>query len=246
MINRFAYTSMTGGTASNAQLAVTANNLANAQTPGFRELISAYRTDPIKGVGADTRAFVADTTPGNNFTTGQIKTTGNPYDMAIRGDGLFVVRKPDGTEAYTKSGQFFVNEQGVLQAGRDVPVVGTGGNITIPPNAIVQIAEDGQIFTQLPGTQFLNQAGKLKLVNPNPADLVRDEDGLFNLPGGQAANDGTVKVIQGALELSNVNPAQSMVQIIAQTRLNDLNIRSIQAADTNARSAVSLLSLSKS
>ena len=176
----------------------------------------------------------------------RITLFGRPYDMAIKGDGFFVVRKPDGTEAYTKSGQFFVNDQGVLQAGRDVPVVGSGGNITLPPNAIVQVAEDGQIFTQLPGTQFLNQAGKLKLVNPNPSDLVRDQDGLFNLPGGQAAIDGTVKVVQGALELGNVNPAESMVQIIAQTRLNDLNIRSIQAADTNARSAVSLLSLSKS
>ena len=110
----------------------------------------------------------------------------------------------------------------------------------------MQSGRGGQIFTQLPGTQFLNQAGKLKLVSPNPSDLVRDEDGLFNLPGGQAAIDGKVKVVQGALELGNVNPAESMVQIIAQTRLNDLNIRSIQAADTNARSAVSLLSLSKS
>ena len=246
MINRFAYTSMTGASSAIEQLAVTSNNLGNANTPGFREVINAYRAVPITGYGADTRAFVAETTPGNNYTTGQINTTGNPYDLAIKGDGFFTVRKPDGTEAYTRNGRFYVNEAGVLQAGRDVPVVGTGGTITIPTNAIVQIAEDGAVYTQLPGSQFLNQAGKLKLVSPNTNDLVRDQDGLFNLPGTQAAVDEKVRVVQGAVELGNVNVAQSMVEIISQTRMNDLNIRSIQAADQNARSAVSLLSLSKS
>ena len=92
----------------------------------------------------------------------------------------------------------------------------------------------------------MNQAGKLKLVSPNTNDLVRDQDGLFNLPGTQAAVDAKVRVVQGAVELGNVNVAQSMVEIISQTRMNDLNIRSIQADDQNARSAVSLLSLSKS
>lgn len=246
MINRFAYTSMTGASSATEQLAVTSNNLSNALTPGFREVMNAYRTVPINGLGADTRAFVAETTPGTNFTTGQIETTGNSYDMAIKGDGFFAVRKPDGSEAYTRAGRFYVNENGVLQAGRGVPVVGTGGSITIPPNTLVQVAEDGAVYTQLPGSQFLNQAGKLKLVNPNPKDLVRDEDGLFSIPETQAATDDKVRVVQGAIELSNVNSAQAMVEVISQNRLNELNVRSIQAADQNARSAVSLLSLSKS
>jgi flagellar basal-body rod protein FlgF len=246
MINRFAYTSMTGASSAIDQLAVTANNLANADTPGFREVINAYRAVPISGYGADTRAFAAETTPGNNFTTGQIDKTGNVYDIAIKGDGLFTVRKPDGTEAYTRNGRFYVNEQGVLQAGRDVPVIGTGGLITIPTNAIVQIADDGAVYTQLPGQQFFNQAGKLKLVSPNTNDLVRDQDGLFVLPGAQAAISDKVRVQQGAVELGNVNTAQAMVEIINQNRMSDLNLNSIQAANNNAKSAVSLLSLSTS
>jgi flagellar basal-body rod protein FlgF len=108
------------------------------------------------------------------------------------------------------------------------------------------IAEDGAVFTQIPGSQFLNQAGKLKLVNPNPNDLIRAEDGLFDLAtGGQAAPDALVRVVQGAFELSNVNPTLAMVQMIDQSRMFELNTRSITYADQNARSLTSLLSLSR-
>ena len=252
MINRYAYTSMTGATAATQQLAVTSNNLANALTPGFREVISAYRAAPLKGDGvpftgngADTRVFSVETTPGSNFTQGMLQTTGNALDVAIKGDGMFTVRRPDGQEAYTRAGKFMVNEQGMLMIGKDIPVVGSGGTITIPIGAIVQIAEDGAVFTQLPGTQFLNQAGKLKLVNPNNNDLVRGADGLFDLPGQQAAADPAVRVVQGAFEMSNNNPTLAMVQMIDQSRMFDLNSRSITFADQNARTATSLLSLTR-
>ncbi len=138
-----------------------------------------------------------------------------------------------------------VDENGTLKVGRDIPVVGTGGLITIPPNATVQIAEDGGVFTQLPGTQFLNQAGKIKLVNPNPNSLQRADDGFFDLPGTQAPPDGTVRVAQGAFEGSNVNPTLAMVQMIDQSRLFDLNFRAVQTADQNARAAIGLVSLSR-
>lgn len=253
MINRYAYTSMTGATAATQQLAVTSNNLANSLTPGFREVISAYRAVPLKGDGepftgngADTRVFSVETTPGSNFTGGQIQTTSNPLDVAIKGDGFFAVRRPDGKEAFTRAGKFMVNDQGILSVGRDVPVVGAGGSITIPTGSTLQIAEDGAVYTQVPGTQYLNQVGKLKLVNPDTNNLVRAEDGLFDLPGEQAAADPRVKVVQGAYELSNVNPTMAMVQMIGQSRLFDLNTRSITLADQNSRSATTLLSLSRS
>jgi flagellar basal-body rod protein FlgF len=88
--------------------------------------------------------------------------------------------------------------------------------------------------------------GKLKLVNPNTNNLVRGEDGLFDLPGEQAAVDPGAKVVQGAYEMSNVNPTLAMVQMIEQSRLFDLNSRSITFADQNARSLTTLLSLSRS
>jgi flagellar basal-body rod protein FlgF len=158
---------------------------------------------------------------------------------------MFTVRRPDGQEAYTRSGKFMVNEQGMLMIGKDIPVVGAGGTITIPSGATVQIAEDGAVYTQRPGNQFLNQAGKLKLVNPNTNDLVRAADGLFDLPGQQAAADPLVRIVQGAYEMSNNNPTLAMVQMIDQSRMFDLNSRSITFADQNARSATTLLSLSR-
>ena len=253
MINRYAYTSMTGATAATQQLAVTSNNLANGLTPGFREVISAFRAVPLKGDGepftgngADTRVFAVETTPGSNFTGGQIQTTSNPLDVAIKGEGFFAVRRPDGKEAYTRAGKFMVNDQGILSVGKEIPVVGEGGSITIPTGSTMNIAEDGSVYTQIPGTQYLNQVGRLKLVNPNTNNLVRGDDGLFDLPGEQAAGDQRVKVVQGAYELSNVNPTMAMVQMITQNRLFDLNTRSITLADQNSRSATTLLSLSRS
>jgi flagellar basal-body rod protein FlgF len=244
---------MTGATAATQQLAVTSNNLANGLTPGFREVISAFRAVPLKGDGepftgngADTRVFAVETTPGSNFTGGQIQTTSNPLDVAIKGDGFFAVRRPDGKEAYTRAGKFMVNDQGILSVGKEIPVVGEGGSITIPTGSTMNIAEDGSVYTQIPGTQYLNQVGRLKLVNPNTNNLVRGDDGLFDLPGEQAAADQRVRVVQVAFELSNVNPTMAMVQMITQNRLFDLNTRSITLADQNSRSATTLLSLSRS
>ena len=166
MINRFAYTSMTGAIAATNQLSVTSNNLANVMTPGFKESVSAFRAVPLKGDGepftgngADTRVFNVDTTPGSNFNPGPIVTTGNPLDFAIKGEGFFAVRRADGSEAYTRSGKFFVDENGLLKLGKEIQVVGSGGPITIPLNSSIQMAEDGSVYTQLQGTEYLNQAG---------------------------------------------------------------------------------------
>ena len=243
---------MTGAKAATDQLAVTSNNLANALTPGFREMVSAFRAvplrgdgEPFQGNGADTRVFNIDTTPGSNFTPGPIQTTGNTYDLAIKGEGMFAVRREDGSEAYTRSGKFFVDQNGVLSLGKDVVVVGTGGPINIPLNSLFQVAEDGSVYTQIPGTSYINQTGKLKLVKPDESSLVRADDGLFNVSGGNAEASGSVRVVQGAVEMSNVNSAAAMVSMISQSRMFELNMRSLTTADQNARSLTGLLSLSR-
>jgi len=88
-MDRLVFAAMTGARSALGQMAVTANNLANASTPGFREQIAAFRAVPMGGDGANTRAFALDTTPGSNFQAGPFESTGNPFDVAIQGDGFF-------------------------------------------------------------------------------------------------------------------------------------------------------------
>ena len=255
MIDRFAYTAMTGAKHAMGQLATTTNNLANTQTPGFREMFTAFRSVPVEGQGADTRAFVVDSTPGSDFTQGSIQTTGNPFDVAIKNaQGFFAVRRPDGSEAYTRSGRFSVDENGVLRLGKN-EVLGQVDNIVLPEQArSIDISQDGTISTQFVGTTAFDEASKtpfeeidkLRLVNVDPKLLVRSEDGLFSYGGLERPDtDPNLRVQQGAVELSNVNPTTAMVQMIEQNRMFDLNMRFIQTADQNAKSANTLMSLSR-
>jgi flagellar basal-body rod protein FlgF len=246
MIDRLAYTAMTGAKHSMGQLATTANNMANAHTPGFREMVAAFRAVPLDGEQADSRAFVVDSTPTALFTPGPIEATGNPFDFAIQDDGFFAVRRPDGSEAYTRAGRFFPDENGVLKLGRDITVVGEGGDILIPPNAEFEVSADGGVFVREPGEVAFNQVNQIKLVNPALQTLVRSEDGFFNLPEGApvAPADPTVRIKQGHYETSNVNMATAMVQMINQTRLFELNMKVIQTAEQNSRQANVLLTLS--
>ncbi|MBU3723994.1 MAG: flagellar basal body rod protein FlgF [Burkholderiaceae bacterium] len=245
-MDRIAYTAMTGAKHTMGQLATTSNNMANVHTPGFREQVAAFRAVPLEGEQADSRAFVVDSTPTAYFNPGAIESTDNPFDVAIATQGFFAVRRADGSEVYTRNGRFFRDENGVLRIGRDVSVMGEGGEITIPRNAEVEISNNGIVWVRENGEQRLNQVAQLKLVNPNIRDLVRAEDGFFELPKNQppAELDASVRVRQGAYETSNVNAANAMVQMINQTRMFELNMRVIQTAEQNSRQANILMTLS--
>jgi len=245
MLDRAAYTAMTGAKHAMGQLAVTANNLANASTSGFREAIATFRAVPMRGERTATRTFVVDSTPGSSFEPGRLETTGNTFDMAIEGRGFFVVRRADGSEAYTRAGRFFTDENGVLRLGRALSVAGENGDITIPPGATVEVGADGTVTGRLPTDLAPAVLGRLRLVQPEESQLVRGIDGLFTLPDGVADPSPAVRVRQGALEGSNVNAADAMMRIITQTRLFEANLKVIQTADQNSRSANQLLSLSR-
>lgn len=246
MIDRFAFTAMTGAKHAMGQLATTTHNMANLQTPGFREMLSMFRAVPVDGASADSRAFVVDSTPGADWTPGSVSPTGNPLDVAIQDQGLFVVRRGDGQEAYTRSGKFHLDAQGFLVTSAGLNVLDVEGiEIQIPDGAQdIQIQANGTVRVTLPGQMFDSPIGRLKLVNPMPHTLERLPDGLFGTSEELEASDD-VKVLQGSLEGSNVNAAQAMVQMIAQNRLFDLNIRLVQAAEQNSKTAGTLMSLSR-
>jgi flagellar basal-body rod protein FlgF len=246
MIDRFAFTAMTGAKHAMGQLATTTHNMANLQTPGFREMLSMFRAVPVDGASADSRAFVVDSTPGADWTPGSVSPTGNPLDVAIKDQGLFVVRRGDGQEAYTRSGKFHLDAQGFLVTTAGLNVLDDqGSEIQIPEGSEdIQILANGTVRVTLPGQMFDTTVARLKLVNPMPHTLERLPDGLFGSTEELAASDD-VNVLQGSIEGSNVNAAQAMVQMIAQNRLFDLNIRLIQAAEQNSKTAGTLMSLSR-
>jgi len=247
-MDRMIYVAMSGAKQMLEQQSVVANNLANASTNGFRAQLSAFRAVEVFGEGAPTRAFVADSTPGADFTPGAIQQTGRELDVAIEGAGWIAVQTADGSEAYTRNGSFQVNVNGVLQTRNGLSVLGDGGPIAIPADARVTIAGDGTLST-IPNANQPAQVtplGRIKLVNPPEGQLVRGDDGLFRMRGGaQADVDAKVKVHGGALEASNVNVVEAMVNMISISRQFDMQMKILQNADVNDRQATQLISMTR-
>lgn len=246
MIDRFAFTAMTGAKHAMGQLATTTHNMANLQTPGFREMLSMFRAVPVDGANADSRAFVVDSTPGADWTPGSVSPTGNPLDIAIQDQGLFVVRRADGQEAFTRSGKFHLDPQGFLVNSAGLLVLDDrGSEIQVPEGSQeIQIQANGTVRVTLLGQLIDTPIARLKLVNPEPHSLERLPDGLFS-SNEYLSSSEDVRVLQGSLEGSNVNAAQAMAQMIAQNRLFDLNIRLVQVAEQNSKTAGILMSLSR-
>ena len=246
MIDRFIFTAMTGAKSAMGQLATTSHNMANLQTPGFREMLSSFRAVPVTGGSTDSRAFVVDSTPGADWTPGAVNATGNPLDVAFQNEGLFAVQRSDGQEAYTRAGRFHLDAQGFLINSSGLNVLNEQGqSIQIPVGSHdVVIQSNGMITATLPGQKFETPVTRLKLVSPAPHTLERQADGLFTSKE-DLTSETDISLVPGSLEGSNVNAAQAMVQMIAQNRLFDLNIRLVQVAEQNSKSAGTLMSLSR-
>jgi flagellar basal-body rod protein FlgF len=245
-MDRLIYTAMTGASHVLQQQASVAQNLANVNTPGFRSTIDTFRAVPLKGEGLPTRTFVVDSTAGTDFRPGVMQQTGRELDVALDGKGWIAVEDASGREAYTRNGSLQVLPSGILQTRDGLNVVGEAGPITIPPDTEVTIAKDGTIST-VPSTSQKNSVivvGRLKLVNPPEAQLVRGEDSLFRLRDGtQADADAAVTVTSGSLEGSNVDMVESMVQMISLARQFDTQMKLLQTANENAKQASSILSI---
>jgi flagellar basal-body rod protein FlgF len=246
-MDRLIYTAMTGAKHIMEQQATVSNNLANATTTGFRAQLDSFRAVPVISDGLPTRAFVVDATVGSDFSAGPIQQTGRNLDVAVQGDGWIAVQRADGSEGYTRHGSLKLNENGVMQTQSGLNVMGDGGPIAIPPDVIVTIAKDGTISAVNSGASpgAVNVLGRIKLVNPPTESLVRGDDGLFGLKDGNPAQaDANVAVLGGALEGSNVNVVDSMVNMISLARQFELNMNMLKNAENNAAKADQFLSLS--
>ena len=246
-MDRLIYTAMTGAKHVFMQQAGTANNLANASTIGFKAQEHRFRAVPVLGEGMPTRSFVVDASVSDVMDQGPLMFSGRNLDVAVKGKGWIAVQMPDGSEAYTRGGSLDVDVTGLLQTKSGLTVAGDGGPINIPPDNTIEIAPDGTVsIVPTFGTpNNANAVGRIKLVNPPEADMVRGGDGLFRMRDNQPAPaDQNVKLAPGTLEGSNVNVTDAMVNLISLSRQFEMQIKMMQTADTNAQRADQLLSLS--
>ena len=245
-MDRMIYLATSGAKQTMEQQATVAHNLANLTTNGFRAEMNVFRAVPVVGDGANTRAFVVNTTTGADFTPGAIQQTGRDLDVAIQGKGWIAVQAPDGSEAYTRNGSLQLSPNGLLQTRNGNAVMGDGGPIAIPADTLITVAGDGTISTVPTGSKPAGNTtvGRIKLVNPPEGQLERGADGLFRVrSGAPAVADGSVKLLGGALEASNVNAVEQMVSMISLARQYDMQMKLLQNAETNSRDAAQLLGL---
>lgn len=245
-MDRVLYVVANGGKQLMHAQALNSHNLANANTVGFQQDLANFRTQLIQGPGLETRAFATAEDVGVTFDKGTIQTTGRSLDVAVNGDGWLAVQAPDGSEAYTRAGNLHVNTNGQLMTGADHPVLGDAGPIVIPEYEHLDIGVDGTISVrpigQTPST--LSEVGRIKLVSPDHANLVKGGDGLLrtrdNAPA-EAATDATL--VSGALESSNVNGIEAMVNMIALARQYEVQVKVMKTAEDNAASAAQIVNL---
>jgi flagellar basal-body rod protein FlgF len=241
-MDRVIYTSMTGAKHLLHRQETLAQNLANANTTGYRADVVALRAVPARGQEAGTRVFTVETTIGSDFSAGPMTATGRNLDVAIQGPGWLAVQAPDGSEAYTRAGSLQIGADGALQLPNGLPVLGDGGPIAIAADAHVQIAPDGTVSVKTAGQVAVTTVGRLKLVNPPQEELVKGSDGLFRLKSGDAASaDPNVRVAEGTLEGSNVNVVEAMIGMIAAARQFELQMKLLASAEQNEQKANTVL-----
>jgi flagellar basal-body rod protein FlgG len=247
----------TGMAAEETQLDTIANNLANANTTGyktqnaqFEDLL--YQNARAAGPGADGNVAPTATQIGTgvrvvattrSFAQGTLQQTGNPFDMAIGGTGFFAVLRPTGEMAYTRAGSFQLDAQGRLTTPAGMPLEPP---ITIPANATsTTIAADGTVSVQQQGSTTATTVGQIQLTTfPNPNGLSSDGQNLFTATAssgqpttGAPAADGRGSITQGSIEGSNVDVVEEMVGMIRAQRAYEINSKVISAADEMLRNA---------
>ena len=244
------YTAMNGARAQERTLETISSNLANARTPGFKREETVYRAIEagVLGVGSPTQAGGLIRAPTRwlprdrigvvveerftEWTRGGLQATDNSLDLALEGDGFFVVRTQQG-DRYTRNGTFTLNGDRMLVTQTGLPVLGTDGEP-------IELADAIEPPTITPTGEVLeggDEVGRIAVVRfPDPQVLEPEAAGLFAAPPPQPPNPPLVPaaveepiIRQGWLEGSNVNPITSLSLLIKTHRLFELNTKAIKA-----------------
>jgi len=202
---------------------LTAHNLSNAQTPGFKKDVSLFHAFLDERV--DLQALVQEDGIKTQFQQGTVQPTGNALDLAIEGQGFFKVKTPQGIR-YTRAGHLKMNSEKVLVDANGYPVLGRQKEISVKGQKIV-IGKDGTV------TVDGNEVDQLALVSfPSLDSLVKEGNSLFRLEEGvKESQVSDRQIIQGSLEMSNVNPVEEMVRMIDSLRTYESCLKLIQSQD---------------
>jgi flagellar basal-body rod protein FlgG len=249
---RALWTAGTGMNVQQANLDIIANNIANVNTNGFKKSRAdfqdlMYQTLRLQGAkneggnqvptGIQVGHGAMLTSVQKVFVQGDFQQTGNELDWAIEGNGFFQITLPTGEKAYTRSGSFKVDSQSRVVTSDGYLVE---PNLTIPAKTLnISVLADGTVSAQVQGQKDPQNVGKIDMaIFPNNSGLKAIGRNLFQETEasgtptvGAPGADGAGTVLQGFLEMSNVNVMQEMIALIAGQRAYEMNTKTIQAAD---------------
>lgn len=247
-MDRLIYTALTAMNAAMDRQRVVANNLANATTPGFRQEIFAVTAATLKDGSLEARAMARGNVRGADMRTARVVPTGNPLDVALAGKALLAFQSPDRQgEIYSRRGDLKVSASGVLENGEGLAVLGeSGAPITVPPGFSISFAADGTVLASDPTapTAAAEPIDKLRLVNPEGSPLAKGIDSFLKVPGGGVLPpDPTARLTPGELEMSNVETADTLVQMIEAQRAFEQRAKIIATAGSLDEAGSTLMSL---
>ncbi len=237
-MDRLIYTALTGLYARGRSQTVTANNLANAGTTGFRREIIAAEGRYVVGNSVPSRAQTGAPSLPTPREPGKINSTGRPLDIALGGNAWLTVQGPlikgEPTENYTRRGDLSVSPSGILQNGDGRAVLGQNGTpITVPAGAQLEIAPDGTLNARI--GDAVTKLERLKLVAGGA--LEKGIDGMFTAREPLPL-DPDARLATGALEGSNVQTAGALVELVEESRGFEVNARLLGIAkDMDERTA---------
>jgi flagellar basal-body rod protein FlgF len=232
-VDKMLYVAMTGASQNALAQKAHANNLANISTSGFQRDLEQARSMPVFGDSFPARAYAMSERPATDFTPGALQETGRDLDVAVGGNGWIAVQAPDGSEAYVRTASMNIDALGVLRAGNGMPIMGNGGPIAVPPEQKVEIGQDGTVSIRAmgEGPRVMAEVDRIKLVNPDLKNMTKGLDGMIHTKSGQPADaDGSVQLVSGFLEASNVNAVEEMTSVLALSRQFELHVKMMTTA----------------
>lgn len=244
MVDKALYVAASGANDAMKELGVITNNLANANTSGFRADYEVMKQHQVGNDPNATRVYSVGSSTYSSFTQGPIANTGRDLDVALAGNGFIAVQSKTGAEGYTRAGDLQI-KNGVLTTGNGNVVLSPTGVIQVPLDAErISIGNDGTVNAKLKGQTDMVPLSRIKLVNPPASQLQKGADGLFYLPQGDAAKqDDSIRLTPGALEGSNVNPVETLTSLIEISRQFEMRTNLLKTVQENATKANQLLNV---